>query len=51
MDRVTEIIVVAGSEPIVIEVRLTHHGPIVSDRGYPINLTPEDDETSFTDEA
>jgi penicillin amidase len=51
MDRVTEIIEVAGAEPIVIEVRSTHHGPIVSDRGYPINLNPEDDETSFADEA
>jgi penicillin amidase len=51
MDRATEIIEVAGAAPIVIEVRSTHHGPIVSDRGYPINLNPEDDETSFADEA
>ena len=40
VDRVTEIIEVAGSEPIVIEVRSTHHGPIVSDRSYPVNLKP-----------
>ena len=51
MDRVTEIIEVAGSEPIVIEVRSTHHGPIVSDRSYPVNLNPEDGDTSFADEA
>ena len=51
MDRVTEIIEVAGSEPIIIEVRSTHHGPIVSDRSYPINLNPEDDQFSFADEA
>ena len=36
MDRVTEIIEVAGQEPIVIEVRSTKHGPIVSDRSYPL---------------
>ena len=51
MDRVTEIIEVAGSEPIIIEVRSTHHGPIVSDRSYPINLNPEEDQVSFADEA
>ena len=51
MDRVTEIIEVAGSEPIIIEVRSTHHGPIVSDRSYPINLNPEEDQFSFADEA
>ena len=51
MDRVTEIIEVAGSEPIVIEVRSTHHGPIVSDRSYPVNLSPEEDQVSFADEA
>ena len=51
MDRVTEIIDVAGSEPIIIEVRSTHHGPIVSDRSYPINLNPEEDQVSFADEA
>ena len=51
MDRVTEIIEVAGSEPIVIEVRSTRHGPIVSDRSYPINLNPEEDQVSFADEA
>ena len=51
MDRVTEIIEVAGQEPIVIEVRSTKHGPIVSDRSYPINLNPEDGESSFADEA
>ena len=51
MDRVTEIIEVAGSEPIVIEVRSTHHGPIVSDRSYPINLNPEEDQVSFADET
>jgi penicillin amidase len=51
MDRITEIIEVAGSEPIVIEVRSTHHGPIVSDRSYPVNLNPEEDQVSFADEA
>ena len=51
MDRVTEIIEVAGSEPIVIEVRSTRHGPIVSDRSYPINLNPEEDQVSFADET
>ena len=51
MDRVTEIIKVAGSEPIVIEVRSTRHGPIVSDRSYPVNLNPEEDQVSFADEA
>ncbi len=51
MDRVTEIIEVAGSEPIVIEVRSTRHGPIVSDRSYPVNLNPEEDQVSFADEA
>ena len=51
MDRVTEIIEVAGQEPVVIEVRSTKHGPIVSDRSYPINLNPEDGESSFADEA
>ncbi len=51
VDRVTEIIEVAGSEPIVIEVRSTHHGPIVSDRSYPVNLNPGSEETSFADEA
>ena len=51
MDRITEIIKVAGSEPIVIEVRSTHHGPIVSDRSYPVNLNPEEDQVSFADEA
>ncbi len=51
MDRVTEIIEVAGSEPIVIEVRSTKHGPIISDRSYPINLNPEEGETSFAEEA
>jgi len=51
MERVTEIIEVAGSEPIIIEVRSTHHGPIVSDRSYPINLNPEEDQFSFADEA
>ena len=35
IERTTEIIEVAGSEPIVIEVRETHHGPIVSDRSFP----------------
>ena len=39
IERTTEIIDVAGSEPVVIEVRETHHGPIVSDRSFPINLT------------
>ena len=51
IDRVTEIIEVAGSEPIIIEVRSTHHGPIVSDRSYPINLNPEEEQFSFADEA
>jgi penicillin amidase len=51
MDRITEIIEVAGSAPIVIEVRSTHHGPIVSDRSYPVNLNPEEDQVSFADEA
>jgi penicillin amidase len=51
MDRITEIIEVAGSEPIVIEVRSTHHGPIVSDRSYPVNLNLEEDQVSFADEA
>ena len=51
MDRITEIIEVAGAEPIVIEVRSTHHGPIVSDRSYPVNLNPEEDQVSFADEA
>ena len=51
MDRITEIIEVAGSEPIVIEVRSTRHGPIVSDRSYPVNLNPEEDQVSFADEA
>ena len=51
MDRVTEIIEVAGSEPIVIEVRSRRHGPIVSDRSYPVNLNPEEDQVSFADEA
>ena len=51
MDRVTEIIEVAGSDPIVIEVRSTKHGPIVSDRSYPINLNPDEGDSSFTDEA
>lgn len=51
MERVTEIIEVAGSEPIVIEVRSTRHGPIVSDRSYPVNLNPEEDQVSFANEA
>ena len=51
MDRITEIIEVAGAEPIVIKVRSTHHGPIVSDRSYPVNLNPEEDQVSFADEA
>ena len=49
MDRVTEIIEVAGSDPIVIEVRSTKHGPIVSDRSYPINLNPDEGDSSFAD--
>ena len=51
MQRTTEIIEVAGSDPIVIEVRETHHGPIVSDRSFPINLTSEEGESTFREEA
>ncbi len=51
IERTTEIIEVAGSEPIVIEVRETHHGPIVSDRSFPINLISEDGESTFREEA
>jgi penicillin amidase len=51
IERTTEIIEVAGSEPIVIEVRETHHGPIVSDRSFPINLIYEDGESTFREEA
>ena len=51
MQRTTEIIEVAGSDPIVIEVRETHHGPIVSDRSFPINLSSEEGESTFREEA
>ena len=51
MQRTTEIIEVAGSDPIVIEVRETHHGPIVSDRSFPINLTSDEGESTFREEA
>ena len=51
MERTTEIIEVAGSDPIVIEVRETHHGPIVSDRSFPINLSSEEGESTFREEA
>ena len=51
MQRTTEIIEVAGSDPIVIEVRETHHGPIVSDRSFPINLSSEEGESTFIEEA
>ena len=51
IERTTEIIEVAGSEPIVIEVRETHHGPIVSDRSFPINLISEEGESTFREEA
>ena len=51
MQRTTEIIEVAGSDPIVIEVRETHHGPIVSDRSFPINLSAEEGESTFREEA
>ena len=51
MQRTTEIIEVAGSDPIVIEVRETHHGPIVSDRSFPINLSSEEGESTFRAEA
>ena len=51
MERTTEIIEVAGSEPIVIEVRETHHGPVVSDRSFPINLISEEGESTFREEA
>jgi len=37
MDRFTEIIYLPNEDPIIIEVRETHHGPIISDRDYPIN--------------
>ncbi|MDA8922756.1 penicillin acylase family protein [Acidimicrobiia bacterium] len=51
MERTTEIIEIAGSEPIVIEVRETHHGPVVSDRSFPINLISEEGESTFREEA
>ena len=51
MQRTTEIIEVAGSDPIVIEVRETNHGPIVSDRSFPINLSSEEGESTFREEA
>ena len=51
MQRTTEIIEVAGSDPIVIEVRETRHGPIVSDRSFPINLTSDEGESTFREEA
>ena len=37
MDRFTEIIYLPNQDPLVIEVRETHHGPVISDRDYPIN--------------
>ena len=37
MDRFTEIIYIPNEDPLIIEVRETHHGPIISDRDYPIN--------------
>jgi len=51
MELRTETIQVAGGEPVTITVRMTRHGPVVSDTYGSLNQESSDDEPSFTEQA